>query len=265
MKKAPTTARGVQASSAIIAQYQKSLVKLIGEMHNSVLYWIKAVYGRREDEIAMDASPSREIDDELRRLNTQWNKKFREYARKHARWFGRSVNRDTTYRVLSSLKALGYVVAFTNTHDVNNAMQSIIAGNVNLIKSIPSQYFTDITTTIMQGIQNGRDLGFITDQIESRYHKTRDRAIVIARDQTHKASVAISERRFESLGITDGIWVHTSGSKVPRDTHIKMNGQQYKIAEGLFDPAVKRLVKPASEVNCRCYFKPVIPGLGDNA
>lgn len=44
-----------------------------------------------------------------------------------------------------------------------------------------------------------------------------------------------------------------------------MNGKRFLLSKGLYDPAVKRYVKPAELVNCRCSFRldltTIAPGL----
>ena len=51
--------------------------------------------------------------------------------------------------------------------------------------------------------------------------------------------------------------MHRSGGKVPRTTHVSMDGKRFKLSEGLFDedPKVNRKVKPAELINCHCTFK----------
>ena len=88
---------------------------------------------------------------------------------------------------------------------------------------------------------------------------------MIARDQTVKATEAVNRARCADVGITDGIWMHRSGSKVPRHTHVQMNGKRFNLSDGLYDSHEGRNVLPGELVNCRCTYKPVIPGIEDGA
>lgn len=252
----PLTARGAVPSAAIKAQYQKALIKMADEMRDSVTYWLTARYGAREDEIvAADASPTANLLKELRALLRQWGKRFNEFAATRALWFAKSTNRSVTTQLVSSLKDAGLTVKFANSRRVNSILRAIVAENVGLIKSIPQQYLSEVEGIVLRGVQNGRDMGFITEELQGRYKVTRNRAITIARDQTNKATEAISSQRCQSIGVTHGFWMHRSGSKKPRSTHEAMNGTRFELAAGLYDSAVGYEVKPGELINCHCTFK----------
>lgn len=251
------TARGALPSSAIKADYQKALTSLVEEMRDSVLWWIKARYRAREDEIvvAEDKSPSRDLEQEINELFRQWEKRFDDFAKIRARSFGRRANTNTTRQLYNAMKEAGLTVRFKNSRRVNNMLQSIIAENTGLITSIPRDSMSKVRTIVMQGVQNGRDMSFIADEIQERFKKTRNEAVRIAVDQTNKATEAISRARCEDIGVTHGFWVHRSGSKNPRESHVKMNGKRFKLSEGLYDYSVGYNVKPGELIWCRCTFK----------
>lgn len=254
---ADLTARGALPSSAIKADYQKALTSLVEEMRDSVLWWIKARYRAREDEIvvAEDKSPSRDLEQEINELFRQWEKRFDDFAKIRARSFGRRVNTNTTRQLYNAMRDAGLTVRFKNSRRVNNMLQGIIAENTGLIRSIPRDAMSKVRTIVMQGVQNGRDMSFIADEIQERFKKTRNEAVRIAVDQTNKATEAISRARCEDIGVTHGFWMHRSGSKTPRESHVKMNGKRFKLSEGLHDKDVGYNVKPGELIWCRCTFK----------
>lgn len=252
-----STARGPRPSAAIRNQYQDGLTKLIEEMINSIEYWLTARYNSRANEIvAQDASPSRELEKELTSLFAQWGKRFNDYAKQRSRWFGKRINTNTTNQLRGSLRSAGITVKFLNSRRINNMLQAIVAENTRLIKSIVPEFATNVTSLVMQSVQNGRDMGLISKEIR-QYLKPKEmkRAITIARDQTNKATEAISYARCEDIGVQYGFWMHRSGSKVPRSTHVAMNNKRFKLSEGLYDSAVGRKVKPAELINCHCTFR----------
>ena len=263
----PLTARGALPSSAIKAQYQRALLGMIEEMNTSVLHWLGARYKARESEIvAADASPTADLQKELRTLFRQWGKRFDEFAATRAAWFTKRTNASATTQLTSALKDAGLTVKFTNSRRVNSMLRAIVGENVSLIKSIPQQYLSEVEGIVMRSVQTGRDMKTITGQVQARYGLTRNRAITIARDQTNKATEAIGTARCQDIGITHGFWMHRSGSKKPRDTHAGvMNGQRFKLSEGLYDPAVGRKVKTGELINCHCTYRPdissVAPGV----
>lgn len=252
------TARGALPSSAIKADYQKSLSSLVDEMRDSVLWWIRARYRAREGEIVevtADKSPSRDLEGEIRALFRQWDRRFDAFAAHKARLFARRTNTGTTRQLYNAMKEAGLTVRFKNSRRVNNMLQAIIAENVGLIRSIPQQFLGQVRTVVMQSVANGRDMAFITREIEERYKVSRNRALTIARDQTNKATEAVSRARCQDIGVTHGFWMHRSGSKSPRTTHEAMDGKRFKLSDGLYDSGVGYSVKPGELINCHCTFR----------
>ena len=155
-------------------------------------------------------------------------------------------------------------VSMQITPEVQTVLDSLYETQVGLIKSIPEQYLTQVQTLVQQSVTNGRDVGFLKEELKKRYGITGRRAKVIARDQNAKASNAISRERCKSAGITHGIWVHRAGgSKTYRQSHLKMNGEKFELAAGCYDPHEGREVHPGELINCKCDFRPVIPKPGE--
>ena len=102
------------------------------------------------------------------------------------------------------------------TTPMNNALQATITENVGLIRSIPERYFTEVEGLVMRSVARGRDLSYLTDELQKRYGITRRRAALIARDQNNKATSVMQAARQKSLGITQGIWRHSHAGKEPR-------------------------------------------------
>jgi SPP1 gp7 family putative phage head morphogenesis protein len=144
------------------------------------------------------------------------------------------------------------------------AMQDVFAAtvqaNVSLIKSIPAQYFTQIEGIVMRGVQTGYDLKQITDDLQHQFKVSRKRAAFIARDQASKATSTLGRARQMSLGITKAIWVHSHAGKVPRPEHVKMDGKEYDLSEGMFDPVEGKYIFPGQLINCRCFSRGIVPG-----
>ncbi|MDB5605134.1 MAG: phage head morphosis protein [Bradyrhizobium sp.] len=108
-------------------------------------------------------------------------------------------------------------------------MAATVGQQVSLIKSIPSQYFTDVEGLVMRSVQTGRDLGQLTKDLQEQFGVTCRRAAFIARDQNNKATASMTRARQDELGITQAIWVHSGAGKHPRPTHVAMNGTKYDV------------------------------------
>lgn len=61
------------------------------------------------------------------------------------------------------------------------------------------------------------------------------------------------------LGFEKATWIHVPGEFTSRQTHIKFNGREFDLTEGLFDTDVERNVFPAELWYCRCIMRGIIP------
>lgn len=245
--------------------YQRKLDALIRDMHRSVAYWVLAKYRANTPEIvAMDASPAMTLRVLMRKLSRRWLKRFDDLAPELATYFADLSTDRSDVALRQAMKRAGWTVKFRPTRAQNDAYQAIIGENVGLIKSIPSDYLTQVEGMVMRSVQAGRDLSEVSALMEERYGITARRAAFIARDQNNKATAVMTRVRQDSLGITEAVWVHSAGGKEPRATHVAAGQAQtrYKVSEGWYDPDLGRNIWPGTEPNCRCVCRSVIPGLG---
>ena len=114
----------------------------------------------------------------------------------------------------------------------------------------------------MRSVAAGHDIGFVASEIQSRYHLAKKRAAFIARDQSSKITGQLTRARQIEAGITKAKWLHSHAGKAPRPTHVAMHGQEYDVAEGMYDPdkRVRRNVYPGELINCRCVSRSVVKG-----
>ena len=264
--KKPIKLAALHANAALTAEYQKKLDRLISEMHASVSYWLTAAYRANTPEIAQlaqDASPASALNETMRRLALRWNRKFKQASTELGLYFGQAVKDRTDAQLKAILKRGGFTVNFKMTPAANDAYQAIVAENVGLIRSIASEYLTQVQGMVMRSVQTGRDVGGLAKDLEARYGITKRRAQFISLDQNNKATTVIREVREREIGLEEGIWSHSGAGREPRPTHLAMNGKRFKIAEGMYDSAVGRNVKAGCEPRCRCTYRAVIPALDD--
>lgn len=145
--------------------------------------------------------------------------------------------------------------------DLQNIIQSegledILVGttraNVNLIKSIPDEYFKKIETIVFSNTTQGANAGSMIDQIKKIGHSTTKRARLIARDQSSKLNSALSQQRQQNLGIEEYIW-RTSGDERVRDDHKANNGKTFR-----WDQPPKKTGHPGQDIQCRCIAQAII-------
>lgn len=248
-------------NAGIQLAYQRKLEKLIDEMNKSVRYWLRAAYRKNEPVIAQDdALPASALRAAIRKLASRWQKQFDELAPELADYFSTAVAERSDATLKSILKKGGFTVEFSMTRAQRDVLEATINQNVSLIKSIPSEYFTQIEGMVMRSVQTGRDLSTLTKDLQHQFGVTRRRAEFIARDQNNKATSALNRARQDELGITTAKWRHSGGGRHPRPTHVAMNGKTYDIKQGMYDSAVKKFIFPGEEPNCRCVSISIVPG-----
>ncbi len=151
------------------------------------------------------------------------------------------------------------------TKGLEEISTALIAENVSLIKSIPAQYFKDVTGSVMRSITEAEGTGIgglITDL--KKYEKiTGRRAELIALDQTRKAYNTINKQKMTALGVKKFEWNHSGSSQKPRKSHEKINGHIFSFENLEAEQAALGVPEndrglPGMPVYCRCTIIPVI-------
>ncbi|VVD90737.1 phage head morphogenesis protein [Pandoraea communis] len=262
MKKPRPKIRGVQPNLGVEQAYRAKLDNLVRQMQRSYLYWLRARYRENEDAIAMDDSPSSSLMSELASLSRQWKRMFAKRASQYAREFVAGVDKHSTYALKKeAARVTGLSVSVKDTLTSNDVMQALIKENVSLIKSIQSEYHTQVEGIVMRSVSNGRDLSAMTDDLQKRYGVTRRRAKLIANDQNNKATSNLMRVRQADLGITQGRWLHTGGGKEPRQSHVRASGKVFDLSKGMYLDG--KWTMPGEEINCGCTWEPIIEGVND--
>jgi SPP1 gp7 family putative phage head morphogenesis protein len=208
-------------------------------------------------------SPASDLDREMRRLSRQWRRRFNEAAPEIAALFARRARGGADATLLRMLKQAGFTVPFRMTKGMRDVVDATVAENVSLIRSIPEKYLGDVQTSVMQSVKAGRDLATLSKDLRKNYGVSYRRAALIARDQNNKATSALMRVRQVDLGLEKGVWLHSHAGKEPRPTHLANHGKKFDLKEGWFDPdpRVRKRILPGELINCRCVWKPVVPGL----
>lgn len=258
----PKTLRPVHPNAGIRAWYRKKLLALVEEMFHSYAFAIERAYKANPPKIAQDALPSRELERVIRRLSIRWRKNFDEAAKQLAGYFATKVDRRSAATLRKILKDGGWTVEMKITPALRDVINASVSENVALIKSIPEQFHTQVQGMVMRSVTAGRDLAPLYRSIRRQYGVTRRRAELIARDQNNKATASITRARYVDLGIKEAVWLHSSGGKTKRPTHVANSGKRFDIAKGWYDPdpKVKQFIQPGTLINCRCVCKPIVKG-----
>ena len=132
--------------------------------------------------------------------------------------------------------------------------------NVALIRSIQTDFHGRIEGAVMRSISSG-NFGAKTlfDEITKSGQVTKNRAELIAVDQTRKVTTAMNSERMKSAGLRKFEWIHSGGGADPRELHVRYNGQIFDLDDPpIIDERTDERGLPGQLINCRCRMRPVV-------
>jgi uncharacterized protein with gpF-like domain len=260
----PIVFAGCHPNEGLRAAYRRKLDALITEMHKSLVRWILAQYRRTPPLIAQDdVLPAAGLMAEMARLGDRWLDRFDQAAPELAKWFATNAKDRSDFALKDILRRGGFTVKFQMTPEVRDIWRATVEQNVGLIRSIATEHLQQVQGAVMRSVQAGHDVGALAKELEARYGVTRNRAALIARHQNAMANSTITRARQTELGITTARWLHSSGGKEPRPSHVKASRDRvtYDVTKGWYDPDEGKFIRPGELISCRCVSVSIIPGL----
>jgi SPP1 gp7 family putative phage head morphogenesis protein len=142
-------------------------------------------------------------------------------------------------------------------------LKASIARSTNFIRSIPSEYISNVNDAILASIQTGNGLPDIIAYLDKQGNTTKNWSHNTAMDQTRKTYNSLNASRMKNAGIKRGKWLHSGGSQHPRPKHIAFDGKTFDLNKGapVGDGDDDPLVMPGDDPNCRCTFTPILDDL----
>jgi uncharacterized protein with gpF-like domain len=154
----------------------------------------------------------------------------------------------------------------SNTTNTLNAAKDF---NHTLITGIQEDVHEKIYTAVMLSLTspNPEEQGQVG--IEKALREIggfgKKRSKLIAADQTSKLYSALSDERLAQNGVEEFEWMHSSAGKVPRESHVEMDGHIFKLNDprlwqvgGEFNLKKGDLGPPGWAIHCGCRRRPVI-------
>lgn len=255
----------LNANAGIEAWYMRELEKLCKAMTKECVRELEKLYSRTDEQItfAEDDSISSQMRIKLNYLRKKYGEKFADKSKDLSKKLLSKLITYSWVAVTASIKQIAPDIKVRKnlTSAEEEAVKAAIFENVSLIKSIPEQYFKEITGVMSRAILGGQGIESVIPHLAHYEGVTWRRAKNIARDQAHKTYEALSLRRFRTLGFTDFEWIHSGGSQRPRDYH------KYVLNHKIFpinDPP--RIISgdnattgyPGDLPGCRCTMRPII-------
>lgn len=244
-------------------RYARELRTLAREMAKETKADVLELF--RSDEakqfFAQDASIAIRARQMLNLLTAKFDRLYTRHADRLARRMVQQVDDQSKAALQQSFNKLTAEVTL-KVSDISPALRTVfeasISENVDLIKSIPTQYLDRVKGSVNRSITGSGGIGPLIEDLKQYDGMTERRARLIAHDQTRKCYQSVNIERTKAAGIKKGIWIHTGGTKEPRKLHREYNGKEFILAEGAPIGDKGENVMPGECVNCRCTFVPVV-------
>jgi SPP1 gp7 family putative phage head morphogenesis protein len=246
--------------------YYRALREYVRAAHRLVRERLLAIlpelveHGHDQAGRRVDANPGGRVNTKMGQIRAALDRAFP--TEELARWpaqAARATSEIQKRELFRQVKAIaGISLESIADGRLSGRIRQFTAANVALIKSIPSDYFSEVEQVITAGVAAGTAAGDLADEVEERFGVAEDRAKVIARDQVGKFYASLNETRQTSLGIDRYIWRTAEDERV-RDEHDDFADQEYAWDDPPGDGSAREGTHPGTAINCRCWPEPVIP------
>jgi SPP1 gp7 family putative phage head morphogenesis protein len=248
-------------------KYASKLHQLVLRMTSQSLKEIQKLFRQQAvADSAMDENIGSQARILLNALQNKFIKLFGSKAKSLADQMFNNVDKNSKAQLHSSLKKLTGGLSL-KTGIVPKGFEDIasatIAENVSLIKSIPQEYFKQVTGSVMRSITEGRGLKDLIPDIQKYDGRTFRRAKNLALDQTRKAYNTINANRLQALKVTQFEWLHSGGGAQPRESHLKIDGKIFSFENLIEEQKAAGVPEqdrglPSIPPSCKCTMRPII-------
>lgn len=260
------TSRRLNVNAGIMSWYVQELQKLAKQMSKECTTTLAALYQQSYPQISFDESISSQARIALNQLYEKYYAKFSDKSKTLAKSLLNKTNRYANWQFMRALKGMlgdkasGFALSGSAiSPEKSEVIKALLFENVSLIKSIPNEYFKQITGAVARSIENGDGVKWLAHELKTYGAKTERRAQLIAQDQTRKAYNTINLRNFQDNNIRKFEWVHSGGSRDPREYHKNvLNGQIFDVDKGALSEDGTRNIYPGQEPYCRCIMRAVL-------
>lgn len=137
-----------------------------------------------------------------------------------------------------------------------NIIQSGIAENVGLIKSIPKQFHEQIQGMVNRNMAVGGNAQKLVAELSQISDRSSKRIKLIANDQIAKATALLDQQKAIELGFTKAIWKKSIAGKTHRPDHAAANNKEFDIKKGCLIEG--EYIMPRWKINCKCSYKLIL-------
>lgn len=158
-------------------------------------------------------------------------------------------------------------VAPSNIADIRSqkyreALKMITNRNTQLIKNATTQTITNIENIVYDSVLNNQPVEQLADDLNQQLRIARNKAKLIATDQTNKAKRSLSQMAQQENGVKFFLWRTKEDDRVSTGYggHKQLNGKIYAWNEPENYPIIDSYGHkglPSQRVSCRCVASPV--------
>lgn len=250
-QKTPKHIINPKPNAKIERDYKNHILEKVALMNKSFKWWLGA--GLKKN------NPIAKIKSEFRELAKHWEAKFSDFSKSEATKFIYKIQKHSD-SVLRNKNADMFKIKY-KSRLINNTIKARINENIALINSIPREQILRYESVIYQNIAN-LDRQNLTQELTKIFKKmevsdkiAKNRVKTIARDQTKKATEALSQARAQTNGFEFYVWITANDERVStgKGGHEYLNNRIYKYGE---DTAIidnyGNVGTCGERVNCRC-------------
>lgn len=258
--------KGIKPPDAVGLAYLADMRKMIRSMKKDVDAKLIPILKKTETDYILDSAPTYTEDQWLGQLinafeflKMKWvGAGMDQVAAQIASKFVRSADQVNSKRNAADFG----VNIFATNAELQEYLQASVYDNARLIKSIPSQYLTNVESIVMSNVRAGGRWEAVAKQLQQEYGVTDRRAKLIARDQTAKINGQLSAKRQVAAGFEYFQWIDSHDNRV-RSNHKKHNDKVTEYGRGIYrwdNPPLSEKGTPiicGTEYQCRCVARPV--------
>lgn len=250
LKRGTRTSRALRPAAESIAGRMSSAVsRKLDELHQRTIAAMKR--SLRSDNAV---SQSRI---EINALMQEYEPIFNKLAKNQAKRMISEVNLNSEVTLRHALRDIMTVDVTATNARLEEVIKAGTEQAAGLIKRIPEQYLGQVQGAVMRSITTGRGMQDLLPFMVEKYEGQKKWAHHVALDQTHKAYQSMNRARLDKIGCEEFVWVHSSGSKQPRELHKKMNGQVYRFDDPpIIDEKSGERGFPGDAPFCGCTLRP---------
>lgn len=243
---------------------------MVTKMHRDFAGAMNALFSSNlaKEYTAQDASITSRATAILNKKTKEWSKKFDKFSSSWSDSMVKKSGVEATKDLNNSLKTLSGG-ATINTSTISERTRDIAKASAeqstSLIKTIADDYMSSAKESVMRSIvDSSNSFTSLKDAIQKglagKYKTQKNKAKNTALDQTRKSYQAISTQKMKDAGLDKFEWVHTGGSKSPRNYHKNvLDGQIFSLDN---PPVINQNTGekglPGDEINCKCIKRPVV-------